>query len=299
MIGAATCGWTTTFRHFPVGRRLKPAKKATLGRKKGTGRQLARASAVKYRETIWSHVFPGNYHTVHGLQPAVLATENALALAQEQRQRTVWRLDGGSGSEAQLRWIVGRGYHILAKGMNSNRATALARQVRRWDPYGDSWIGEAPAPNDYARQVRVFVKRRPEKGDFRYNYYVTTLSLPSKGTFLDFYDARGAAEVEQFRHDKNGLSLATRRKHDYLAQITYILLTDLAHNLLADFYHRALKSSKFSAYGLTRIVRDLLATQGRLVFDGERLQRIELLSLKQNVEELQNCLLRYCSGLKS
>lgn len=253
---------------------------------------------MKYRETIWSDVFPGNYHTVHALQPAVLASENALELAQPQRQRTVWRLDGGSGSEEQLRWIVGRGYHILAKGMNHNRATALARQVRRWDPYGDCWIGEAPAPKDYARKVRVFVKRRPENGEFRYNYYVTTLSLPAKGNFLDFYDARGGAEVEQFRNDKNGLSLAARRKHDYLAQTAYLLLTDLAHNLLADFYHKALWTSKFSEYGLTRIVRDLLASPGRLIFEGERLQRIELLSLKQNVKELQKCLLRYVSGPK-
>lgn len=270
-----------------------------MGRKKGTGRQLARVSAVKYRETVWSDVFPGNFHTVHALQPAVRAAENALELALKQRKRTVWRLDGGSGSEQRLRWVVSRGYHILAKGINHNRATALARQVRRWDPYGDTWIGEAPAPQDYARPVRVFVKRRLEKDEFRYTYYVTTLALPAKGTFLDFYAARGGAEVEQFRNDKNGLSLAARRKHDFLGQIAYILLTDLAHNLLADFYHRALSGSKFAGYGLKRIVRDLLATQGRLVFEGERLQRIELLSQKQNVPELRKCLLTYVSDPKS
>lgn len=251
-------------------------------------------SAIKYRETLWSHVFPGNFHTVHGLQPAVLAAQNALELAPHQRRRTVWRLDGGSGSEQQLRWLVEQGYHILAKGINHNRTTTLARQVRRWDPWGEAWVGEVRAPQDYARPVRVFVKRQLREEALRYSYYVTTLSLPSKGNFLSFYEARGGAEVEQFRQDKSGLSMASRRKHSYLGQIAYILLTDLAHNLLADFYHQALLGSKFEGYGLKRIVRDLLATPGRLVFADGKLQRIELLSQKQISEDLLSCLERYC-----
>jgi len=210
--------------------------------------------------------------------------------------RTVWRLDGGSGSEQKLRWLVEQGYHILAKGMNNNRTMALVRRVRRWDAYGEAWVAEVPAPKDYARPVRVFVKRRLKNGRFKYSYYVTTLSLPSKGNFLAFYDARGGAEVEQFRNDKSGLSLAMRRKHSYLGQIGYVLLTDLAHNLLADFYHQALLGTKFQGYGLKRIVRDLLATPGRLLFDQDRLQRIELLSQKQFAEDLLICLERYCFG---
>jgi hypothetical protein len=161
--------------------------------------------------------------------------------------------------------------------------------------YGEAWVGEVPALQDYARPVRVFVKRRPKNGELQYSYYVTTLSLPSKGNFLAFYDARGGAEVEQFRNDKSGLSLATRRKHSYLGQIAYVLLTDLAHNLLADFYHHALLGSKFEGFGLKRIVRDVLATPGRLIFDQGRLQRIELLSQKQNAEHLRFCLEKYYS----
>ena len=265
-------------------------------KKNTTGRQLARVSAIKYRETLWSDVFPGNFHTVHCLEPAVQAAEIALELSPSQRQRTVWRLDGGSGSEQRMRWLVDRGYHILAKGMNNNRTMALVRQVRRWDAYGDAWVAEVPAPQDYARRVRVFVKRRLKDGKLQYCYYVTTLSLPSKGNFLAFYDARGGAEVEQFRNDKSGLSLAVRRKYSYLGQIGYVLLTDLAHNLLADFSRKGLSNTRLEGFGLKRIVRDLLATPGRLIFDQDRLQRIELLSQKQFSEDLLICLERYCSG---
>lgn len=251
---------------------------------------------VNWRGSVWSDVFPGNYHTVHCLQPAVQAAEIALELASSQRERTVWRLDGGAGSEQQLRWLVERGYQVMAKGMNHHRACALAKQVSRWDAYGDDWLGEAPAPTDYARPVRVFVKKRLKDGALQYSYFVTTLSFPSKGHFLACYDARGAAEVEQFRNDKGGLGLQARRKRNFLGQIGYVLLTDLAHNLLADFYHRALLGSKFETYGPKRIVRDLLNTPGRLVFEAGVLKRIELLSLKQNAEDLRMCLVRYCTS---
>ena len=109
---------------------------------------------------------------------------------------------------------------------------------------------------------------------------------------------RGGAEVEQFRNDKSGLSMEARRKHNFLGQKGYILLTDLAHNLLADFYHRALIGSKFEGYGLKRIVRDLLAIPGRLIFDDRQLVRVELLSQNQFAKDLAMCLVRYCSNVE-
>jgi hypothetical protein len=260
---------------------------------------LARVSAIQHRETVWSDVFPGNRHTTHCLQPAVEAAEIALELAPERRRRTVWRIDGGGGSDEHLRWLLGRGYHVVAKGMNNRRAEALARQVRRWDAYRQGvWLGEVPPPVDYGRPVRVFVKKRLKDGVYVHSYYVSTLTLPSKGLFMACYDDRGGAEVEQFRNDKSGLSLEARRKHSFLGQKGYILLTDLAHNLLADFSHQALVGSPFEDYGPKRIVRDLLATPGRLIFDdsGSKLARVELLSLKQFSKDLAICLERYCSG---
>ncbi len=245
---------------------------------------------------MWSGLYPGNRHTVRCLQPAVLGAENALELALKQRRRTVWRLDGGAGSDDQIRWLLDRGYHVLAKGISNRRAGALAKQVTRWDAYNDYWLGEVDSPDKFSRPVHVFVRRRSKKGKMVHSYYVTTLSLPSKGQFATCYDARGGAEVEQFRSDKQALSLAARRKQGFLAQTAFILLTDLAHNLLADFYHQALIGTRFESFGLRRIVRDLIAVPGRLAFRSGELKRVELLTQKQFAADLVSCLVRYCLG---
>ena len=241
-------------------------------------------------------MYPGNRHTVQCFQPAVLAAENALELAADQRKRTVWRIDGGAGSDAQLQWLLARGYQVMAKGTSNRRAEALARQVRRWDAYDQIWLGEVPSPFDYGRPVRVFVKKRRKDDQWRHSYYVSTLSQPSKGLFMAFYDQRGAAEIEQFRTDKRGLNLTARRKRRFLAQKGYVLLTDLAHNLLADFHHRALVGSRFEGYGPKRIIRDLLQMPGRLTFSNGKLVRIELLSLKHFSKDLLIQLERYLAG---
>jgi hypothetical protein len=245
---------------------------------------------------VWSELYPGNRHTVQCFQPAVIAAETALELAPEQRQRTVWRIDGGAGSDEQLCWLLARGYQTMAKGTSQRRAQALSRQVGRWDAYDDYWLGQVPAPVDYGRPVRVFVKRWLKDGNLRHSYYVSTLCLPSKGRFMAYYDQRGGAEVEQFRNDKSGLSLTARRKRLFLAQKGYILLTDLAHNLLADFHHRALVGSPFEGYGPKRIIRDLLQMPGKLTFVDGNIAKIELLSQKQFSKDLLICLERYCSG---
>ncbi|MFQ5448361.1 MAG: hypothetical protein ACE5FF_15660 [Saprospiraceae bacterium] len=225
-----------------------------------------------------------------------MGAEIALELAAKQRQRTVLRLDGGAGSDEQLLWLLARGYQVMAKGLSNRRAEALSRQVHRWDAYQDCWLGEVPAPIDYGRPVRCFVKRRLKDGVFRHSYYISTLTLPSKGLFMAYYNQRGGAEVEQFRNDKSGLNLTARRKRLFLAQKGYILLTDLAHNLLADFHHRALVGSRFEGYGPKRIIRDLLQMPGKLTFVDGKIVRIELLSQKQFSQDLLICLERYCLG---
>ena len=174
--------------------------------------------------------------------------------------------------------------------MSHSRAKALAKRVSRWDGYQGVELGEVEPPVEYGRPVRVFVKRVAKETGLIHSYYILTISLASKGLFMACYDRRGAAEVEHFRSDKSGIGLEARRKRSFLGQKGYILLTDLAHNLLSDFYHRALIGSRFESYGPKRIIRDLLAMPGRLIFDQDTLVRVELLTQKQFSKDLAKCL---------
>lgn len=230
------------------------------------------------------------------LEPAVLGVESSLDLALERRQRTLYRLDGGSGSDEKLTWLIGRGYQIVAKGFSGKRAYALAQQVSRWDPYDENcWLGSISSPINFGRPVQMMVKKRLQKDKWKHSYYVTTLAFPSKNAFMDRYNFRGAAEIEQFRDDKTGLHLSSRRKQKFEAQKAIILITDLAHNLLADFRYRALADSRFAHWGLKRIVRDLFAIPGRLHFRHSQLNRIELLASHPYADELIICLEKYGS----
>lgn len=231
------------------------------------------------------------------LQPAVLGVETSFELGPEQRKHTLYRLDGGSGTDEQLRWLLARGYQVLAKGFSGKRAHALAKQVQRWDPFDDqNWLGVVPAPIDLGRPLTWLVKKWWHKKDWKYSYYVATLIFPSKRAFMQRYNDRGGAEIEQFRADKSGLHLSARRMQRLNAQKALVELTDLAHNLLADFRQVALNDSRFADWGLKRIVRDLLAVPGRLYLVDGQLKRIELLASHQYAAELIICLERYCSG---
>lgn len=220
--------------------------------------------------------------------------ETSFELTAQQRRRIVYRLDGGSGTDDNLAWLLARGYQIVAKGLSGRRAHSLAQQVSRWDPTGiDAYVGSVTPPMVFSQPVWVIVKKWRKQDQWRHAYYVTTLKLPSKQAFLHYYDLRGGAEVEQFREDKSGLFLSFRRKRSWNAQKALIHLTDLAHNLLADFRFRALRNSSFESWGLKRVVRDLLGMPGRIYLEGSQLKRIELQSSHPYARELLICLRSY------
>lgn len=171
----------------------------------------------------------------------------------------------------------------------------LAEQVKRWDVLNDAWIAEVKPPIDLGAPVRFFVKKWLKKDKFHYSYYVISIVLPSKKLFMSSYNRRGGAEVEQFRNDKSGLSLAHRRKRSFNGQKSLILLTDIAHNLLTHFQYKALADTKFANFCSKRIVRDLLNIPGNLIFHNGQLKKIELQKSNENSKDLLICLKKYFS----
>jgi hypothetical protein len=229
------------------------------------------------------------------LAPEQAAPKSAFDLAAARRRRILWRLDGGFGTDNKLIWLLQRGYQYVVKGFSGRRADNLAKQVVRWNPCGDAWLGAVASPVDFGRDVYVWVKRRLEKGEFKHSYYLTTVKLHSLQAAMTLYNQRGGTEIEQFRNDKQGLHLSARRKHGFLAQKALILLTDVAHNLLTDFQQRALADSPFAGYAAKRIVRDLLSMEGNLAWVGDRLVKIELCQAHPYAKALLSCLVRYCN----
>jgi len=153
------------------------------------------------------------------LRTAVLAVESSFDLGSTERKRTLYRLDGGAGTDENLRWLLARDYQVLGKGFSGKRAKALAAQVQRWDQYDHQcWLGRIAPTFDLGRPFDLLVKKRCHNAKWKHSYYVTTLSFPSKKAFMDSYNCRGGAEVEQFRNDKSGLFLSARRKQLFNAQ---------------------------------------------------------------------------------
>lgn len=226
----------------------------------------------------------------------MLATESSLELDEKKRKRTVWRADGGAGSEENMRWLLERDYQFMIKGTSNRRASLWSEQVTRWDSYGDALVAEIPSPIDFGAPVRVFLKKRFKNDKISVSYYVSTIKLPAKGHFLAYYDSRGAAEVEQFRNDKMGLHIASRQKNLFLAQKSLILLADLAHNLLGHFHQHALSRTRFRSFRQKRILRDLLEIPGFLTFQDGSLCKIDLLSSHPNSRDLLICLKSYLDG---
>ncbi|MCO5199139.1 MAG: hypothetical protein M9941_15445 [Anaerolineae bacterium] len=259
-----------------------------------TGRQLARVNTVKYGETLWSRAVSGQ--SAYGQLSATCrdGDRKFIKLAQAQRQRTVWRFDGGAGamngSMALQPW-VSRCY----ENIQLPRLCACS-SCWRWDSYADCQLGEVSAPLITVALCAFSSNADSKRTNGGTASAFTSLQFPSKGLFMTAYSQRGGAEVEQFRQDKQGLALAARRKASLNGQKACVLLTDLAHNLLTHFSRHALAESRFRAFGLKRIVRDLLHIPGALHFEGVRVKKVELLTLNQNSRDLIICLEKYISG---
>ena len=126
------------------------------------------------------------------------------------------------------------------------------------------------------------------KRKFAYATLLTTLPYPVFSQW-DLYDGRGAAEVE-IRSDKSGLKLHRRRKHSLNAQEAWIVLTDVAHDLLAWLGPWMLAGSAFEAFGPKRLVYDLLNIPGQLFFKEDRLVKVALWKTHPYADDMRLCL---------
>ena len=215
-----------------------------------------------YRESVLSQLYPGSQHSSNCLQPAILTFEQVLDLPPQRRRKCIWRTDQGFGGDANVNWVLERGYQFIGKGCSNRRAGKLAQQVQRWRAVSaDAWVGRVVTPEEIKHSVETWVLRYPIPTGWKHVYLFSTLQRSGVAT-SHFYNQRGGAETE-FRTDKSGgLQLHHRRKQQRDAQEAWVLLTDMAHNYLAWFTRHILHDSPFATYGALRISRDLLRIPG-------------------------------------
>lgn len=230
----------------------------------------------------------------------VEAAEGLLKLKEYQRRLTRWRWDGGFGTDANINWLLPRDYQGVLKGYNATRATAAARQIatEAWQAVRvDRWVAPLAGGHRYARRTQTLVVRWLDQKELpRHALLIHNLLDWSALDVVRHYDARGGQEVE-IKQDKFGLQLTRRRKRHWEAQEAWVILTDLAHNLLAWSYAWMWAGSRFEAFGYMRLVQDVLKLPGSLEFKGGKLKKVALCASHPYAAEVAACLRRLLTEL--
>jgi len=256
------------------------------------GRQLGRVLATASNEVVVDRLFTGKVQLRSALRPLLCATEQTLELDQARRQRTIVRVDSGGGSVGDLNWLLSRGYQIHAKDYSSVRARKLARSVTSWvdDPRGgERQVGWVPvSSDDYVEPVvRIAVRCRKQNGTWAYGVLISTVDpltvllhttarlvgVTDEATrwllaYVYFYDMRGGGVETANREDKQGLGITKRQKKREAAQQMVVALGTLAHNVLVWARDWLMATTPpLGAFGLKRLVRDLLTVNGMVEYD--------------------------------
>jgi hypothetical protein len=276
---------------LPAGRLGQGVTKGYFaGHQNCRGRQLGRVVAAAYDELIVDQLYPGKRQLESSLPQLIEMAEIALKFSQNQRARTVLRVDAGGGTETNINWMLNRGYWLLIKVHNWQRVRKLITHVTEWLPDPQvpgrevGWVDE---PYAYAQRTRqIALRKRKSNGKWLHQVLVFNLTdemvfeladqpLPQPGTrqevlFAAFtaYDQRGGGAETQNKGDKQGLRLAHRNKHSFAAQEMLVLLAQLAHNLLIWTRNELARAdADFAQYGIHRMVRDVLQIPGCVQLD--------------------------------
>lgn len=280
---------------LPISKHAEGSTKGKFGRKGCYGRQLARVHAPQYHETLFSRIYPGKQESSPAYVPTLTALEAFLPLTLEQKQRTLLRSDAGFGSDANVNHALNAQWQVLTKNKGGRRPQAFAKHVDpdHWQPLrSDRWVAQAVAPPTYARPVQCLVLRwLTPTGLIKYAVVLCSVTGWSMSETIAYYDDRGACETE-IQADKSGLKLERRRKKQLAAQEALILLTDIAHNLLAWVPQWMFPGEPLATFGTTRFIEDIFHLPGRLFFENEKLTEVQLNRLHPHADAVATGLTR-------
>jgi hypothetical protein len=166
--------------------------------------------------------------------------------------------------------------------------------VPRWAELraGERWSAPAPTPLRYYRRTQSAVLRwQTEQGQWRHSLLLPSLLDYSLAALAAAYDDRAAIAAE-LQADTGGLPLHRRRKRRLAAQEALVLLTDLAHNLLAWTRDWIFQGSPFAEAGIYRIIKELLPIPGQVVVEEGQLVKLRLKESHPLAKPMLVCLTR-------
>jgi len=278
---------------MPAGRQGEGVSKGYFSGQKGRrGRQLGRVYATLYNEIVVEQLYPGKVQLERSLQALVTASEEVLKLKKSRRQRTILRVDGGGGRDADINWMLNQDYFVIAKVKNWKRSAKLARSVVTWYPdpkVSGREVGWVMEPHVYDRPTRqLAIRKRKKNGQWQYRvlvfnltdqmlFWIADLSRPDTPTMTDIlfaairaYDLRGGGVETSFKGSKHGLGLTKRNKRRFAAQEMLVLLAQLAYNLITWMRNRlAYHTSSLRQFGVLRMVRDVFHISGSITFSNK------------------------------
>ncbi len=276
----------------PCGKKAALATKGYFGdRHHRQGRQIAYVLATRYEEIVVRRLFSGTTQLPVILTGLIEETEKALDLDEEKRAHTLVRVDAAGGSVDDVNWLLKRRYLVICKDYSGNRVKTLIPEVHEWldDPAEPGrqvgWV--SCSLNLYCRHVqRIAVRCRKRNGQYGYGVILAAMSpeqallltgqdvnqadddLAVMLAYVYLYDQRGGGVETEIKGDKQGLGTGKRNKKHFEGQQILTSLEALAHNTLI-WSRQWLKPHcpRIAAYGIKRLVRDVLQMNGRIVFD--------------------------------
>ena len=285
------------------------------GHENRRGRQLGRVNASRYAEIVCEKLYPGNVQLERNLPELVEMAENTLNLDEGRRKRTVIRMDAGGGTDANLNFLLGRGYFVITKAKNWQRTCKLLKSVSDWHSLAQlpdhecGWVGD---PHAYVAPTRQLAMRWPKlKADGQcacilvFNlsdemiFELAGRAMPETysdlqlvSALVDAYDLRGGGVETSYRNSKQGVGLNKRNKKCFQAQEMLILLAQLAYNLTLWVQQElAPHSTTIAAFGTLRMIRDAFQIAGKIEFDPQG----QILSITLNrIHKLAQAFHDYC-----
>jgi hypothetical protein len=137
--------------------------------------------ASGYDEIVCERLFPGNTTPQAALQPLLADAQDALQRTQEQRARTILRLDAGGGAVEEVNACLEASYQFHGKDCSTKRARRLAQSVATWydaPAQPGRQVGQVPiAPTDYVCPVvRIALRWTNRQGQEQVCVLISTLS---------------------------------------------------------------------------------------------------------------------------